>query len=1000
MQADGSMRLARLLAVFALSGFAGLIYQSIWSHYLGLTLGHAAYAQTLVLAIYMGGLALGSWLASRMVSAIDNPVLTYAKVELAIGVLGLVFPRFFAAYTHVSYDMVLPQLAGSGVHLYQWGSAALLILPQCILLGMTFPLLAAGCLRMQRDEQSRSLGGLYFTNSAGAAVGALAATFVLLPSIGMPGAMIVAGLINVVVAMLAWAMSRSPATLRESTGSVEKTQRFNAKAGNAIGSARMLRGILAAAAITGATSFVYEIVWVRMLNLAFGTTMHSFELMLSTFILGLAAGGYWIHRRGDLSGNTLRFVGITQVMMGISALASTLVCSQSFRWISWMVLNLPRTDNGYALYNMGCTAIALLVMFPAAFFAGTTLPLFTVSLLRKGEGDRSVGRVYAANTVGAILGVMMTVHLLIPVVGLHLSLLAAAVADVTLGVVIILYSGSAMRKRDTKVSALAASAMLACALLFGRADPIAQSSGVFRTGVLFGPEAVRLAYLADGKTSTVSVLRSVNGAEAAIATNGKPDAGLTLSLDQKPLGDEATMIMAAALPLAMHPAPRQVAVIGWGSGLTTHSMLGSDQVRGVDTVEIEPAMYEGAKSFGARVERAYADPRSHVIFDDARTYFAAGRKQYDVIFSEPSNPWVNGVASLFTEEFYEFVRGHLNRGGLFVQWLQSYEISDSLQARIVAALLKKFPDSEVYLTNDTDLILLASIDPRGALKFDRLTGLPLTPELVRIGLGNATAFRIRRIGGPEILKAYTRMQGAKGHSDYYPVVALEAPKSRFLHDGADLLPSLVTNGMPILDMIDGREPVRRNELDPKDGTSSFTQFEMYAGAVVDAFNSAEALQALRSKAPDEARELTALLAMSKQPLVPEQLPEWSSHLAAVARFSTGALAAEDLTAIWIEPKWLAPGQLPEVEAVMTAYRAAAQRDAKAMRERAEAVLALDRSGLSDSLREQMLVIAMAGAAGQRNYASMRALDARFAPTLRDAHDFADVRRFLLAWADR
>src|SRR4249919_1487894 len=241
----------RLLAIFALSGFSGLIYQSIWSHYLGLTLGHAAYAQTLVLAIFMGGLALGSWLASRWVRTLGNAVRAYALVELLIGVVALVFHPLFLAYTGYSQDVVLPSLSPGMVHAYQWGSAALLILPQCVLLGTTFPLIASACIRIEREAQGWSLGGLYFSNSLGAAIGALVATFVLLPWIGMPGAMTLAGGVNVLVALLAWSLSRGEAGVVAPAPAPETP----------VANRGLLRGVLLAAAITGGTSFVYEVVW-------------------------------------------------------------------------------------------------------------------------------------------------------------------------------------------------------------------------------------------------------------------------------------------------------------------------------------------------------------------------------------------------------------------------------------------------------------------------------------------------------------------------------------------------------------------------------------------------------------------------------------------------------------------------------------------------------------------------------------------------------------------
>jgi spermidine synthase len=981
-----------LLAIFALSGFSGLIYQSIWTQYLGLVLGHAAFAQTLVLAIYMGGLALGSWIASRRVVTLGNAVMAYAIVEAVIGLYAFVFHPVFVAYAGYSQATVLPHLAGASVGVYQWSTAALLILPQCILLGTTFPLMAAGCLRLQPDAQGRSLGGLYFTNSFGAAIGALTATFVLLPRIGMPGAMALAGGINLVVAAVAVWLARAtaalpalPAPAAAAPESAAATTRDR----------RLVTIVLGAAAITGATSFMYEIVWVRMLNLVLGTTLHSFELMLAAFILGLAGGAYWIHRRGDAQESTLRLAGIVQVLMGLCALASALAFTQAFHWMSWLLAHVPRTDGGYAMFNLGSASIAMLVMFPTAFFAGATLPLFTVSLLRGGQGERSVGWVYAANTLGAIAGVLLVVHVMVPGLGLHMSLVLAALLDVVLGVVLLSMFGGTRAERDKRFALAAGLGMVVVALLFGRVDPVVQASGVFRTGRVPGPGEFDVLFLSDGKTATVSVMKSRDGHSATIATNGKPDAGMR-ALEYPPLSDEVTMVMAGALPLALHPAPRSVGVIGWGSGLTTHTLLGSRHVESVETIEIEPTMHQGARLFGKRVERAYGDPRSKVVFADARTYFAAGAKHYDVIVSEPSNPWVSGVAGLFTEEFYGFVDAHLNPDGLFVQWIQAYEMNDELVARIVTALLARFDNVEVYITNSSDLLVVAS--PGKPPRFDesRLQESPLREELARVGLRDAEAFALRRIGGREVLAAFARMQGGQGHSDYYPVVALRAPRARFLAERADMLSLLTINGMPVLDLLDGRAPPPSHAIDAAGAFSEIVTLSRYAKLATDALAQPSARDALAQVAPGLAQHLRPLLAGAAAPIPRDRLRAWTTHLAALARFGIGALPAAELQGSWIAPTWLAPGQDPALDAVMAAYAAAAARDGAAMQALATAVLDSD-ADFAPELREQMLTIAMTGAAGRRDRAAVDALASKYGPSMPQDNPQARVRRFLVAW---
>jgi spermidine synthase len=982
------------MAVFTLSGLSGLIYQSIWSHYLGLTLGHAAYAQTLVLAIFMGGLALGSWLASSWVRRLENAVRAYALVELAIGVFAFLFHPLFQAYTAYSQDVVLPSLSPGLVHAYQWGSSALLILPQCVLLGTTFPLIASACIRVESGE-GRSLGGLYFSNSLGAAIGALAATFVLLPWIGMPGAMAFAGVVNVVVAALAWSLSRA-----ETDAVVNATAARKEEASPAGG--WLLRGVLLAAAITGATSFVYEIVWVRMLNMALGTTLHSFELMLAAFILGLAAGGYWIHRRGDSSVNTLWLAGVSQVLMGVCALASAVAFAHSFDFVGWLVRVLPRSDAGYAWFNLGSASLALLVMFPTAFFAGSTLPLFTMSLLRSGQGERAVGWVYAANTLGAIAGVFAVVHLLIPVMGLRLSLLLAACADIALGLVLLAWFGEGRAQFDKRLGLAAGLGMLVVALLFGRVDPLVAASGVYRDGKLLDARHDRVRFLADGKTATVAVFETGDGRGLTIATNGKPDAGMAPDFRAEPLSDEVTMVMLGALPLALHEHPEQVAAIGWGSGLTTHTLLGSPRVKRVETVEIEPAMVHGARNFGDRVKRAYEDPRSHIVYEDARTWFSAARRQYDVIISEPSNPWVSGVASLFTDEFYGFAGRHLKPGGLFVQWLQSYEISDELQARMVAALLKRFRYADIYLTNSSDLLLVASDSPLPAVDWKRLSYDDLETELQRVGLVNEQAFALRRMGGRSVLEAYVRMNGAQaGHSDFYPEVALDAPRSRYKGESAFALPMLGQNGMPVLDVLDGRHVPDFEKVAPWDRASSQVAFQVYSKVVNQAFTDPRAMADLKAgNERPEAKAIESLLGLSRQPVAMQALPRWSASLAQLAQFGPGALSPVDLKDTWIDASWLAPGQGALVSAVMAAYRAAALRDAAGMRAHATAVLADATAPIAPRMREQMLVIALCGAAGQGDRAGMLALQAKFGRSIPASDNYALVRRFLLAWARR
>lgn len=991
-----------LLLLFIASGFAGLVYQAIWSHYLGLSLGHAAYAQTLVLAIFMGGMALGAWAVSRYAGRFRDLIIGYAAIELVIGVLGLLFHPFFQGYLAFSHETVLPALGSPGLaRTYQWLSAALLILPQSVLLGATFPLMSSGYLRAAPGEDGKVLGGLYFTNSLGAAAGALGATFLLLPAVGMPGTVMVAGIINIAVALAAWIVAKRmqadgftrpagplPAPQRHAQGAAEDN---NAQV------SRLARTMLWATFISGAASFVYEIGWVRMLNQALGTTIHSFELMLAAFILGLAFGGLWVRRMGDRVRDAVRYVGYVQVLMGVAALLSIPVLAQSFTWVSWLMGALARSETGYSLFSLGSATIALLVMFPAAFFAGMTLPLFTMVLLRAGAGEASIGRIYAANTLGAIAGVALAVHLLIPILGVHLAVTLAAFADALLGMYLLRVISPGRMTPAVGLAGMVVAAVAVGSMIYGKADPVEQISGVFRHGVATSPD-VAVRYLRDGKTATIGLYST--GETLTIATNGKPDASLT-PLSAAPTPDEVTMVMAGVLPLALHPEPRRIANIGWGSGLTTQTILGSSVPEVVDSIEIERAMVDGARLFGERVGRAYSDPRAHVYIDDARTFFATGGRKYDVIVSEPSNPWVSGVATLFTKEFYRFLDAHLEQDGILIQWLQSYEISDELVATMVAALIGQFPNAEIYLTNTSDLLIVARKGPTLPMSDAPWREEQLARELRRVSLGSPAELELRRIGGPEMLANFVRMWSGTPYSDFYPRVSLEGPKTRFMDRSSMTFQSILASGMPTLDILDCRNPPTRDHGIGFTPVSIASEVYHSAALVSASLVSGEIQPALRATNIGRAESTQVLLSLSGGQGGELPVDLWTYAAAVVGASTISHLPAAELEGVWMAPVWISEGVRgnPVVAATLAMFESAARRDPDAMLATGQALLEIQDPSVHPMLREQALVIAMLGAIGSSNHGLVPQLEQKYGRSQRMDTGLGPSRSFLLAWAD-
>jgi predicted membrane-bound spermidine synthase len=788
-----------LFVIFTLSGFSGLIYESIWSHYLKLFLGHAAYAQTLVLAIFMGGMALGSWLCSKYSVRWKNLFLGYAAAEGIVGIFAFFFHAAFDGITMLSFHSVIPLLGSpAAVTVYKFTISSLLILPQSVLLGMTFPLMSSGILRCDPRDPGKTLSMLYFTNSLGAAVGVIASGYVLIRLIGLPGTIMTAGLNNVALALAVWILMRRqkdapPVTVPPGiavSGSPERG---------------WLLLLLAISLLTGMASFIYEIGWIRMLSFVLGSSTHAFELMLSAFILGLAFGGLWIRRRIDRTTDPVRFLAGVQIFMGILAAATLPLYGNTFPVMQWLLRNVSRTEHGFLLFTLGSQGIALLVMFPAAFCAGMTLPLITYALLKQGYGERSIGAVYAWNTIGAILGVFFAIHLGMPFFGVKKLILSGASVDMALGVVLLWKTASRNANLFPAFATAICACILASALLFVNLDPYKMASGVYRTGMLMTPKGSDIVYYRDGKTATVSVvkLQLMNVSQMNIRTNGKSDAGLNVGPSGGCAADEPTMILLGVLPLALNPGARTAANIGFGSGLTTHTLLGWPGLARVDTIEIERSMIEGARHFGDRVHRAFTDPRSRIHIDDAKTFFSSYRMRYDIIVSEPSNPWVSGVAGLFSEEFYRLVRDRLSPGGVFCQWVQLYETNTDLVASVLKAVSANFSDYVLYTPNDTDLLILAgnaSLPRPDAGVIHRGE----TAESLRwIGIGSIQDLEIHRVGDKKMLERFFETFPIRANSDYYPVLEQNAEKARFMGMNARHLIGFTLYPLPILDMLGG-----------------------------------------------------------------------------------------------------------------------------------------------------------------------------------------------------
>jgi predicted membrane-bound spermidine synthase len=791
-----------LYAVFVLSGAAGLIYESIWSRYLGLFVGHSAYAQIIVLTIFLGGMSLGAFTTGRWSERLKEPLVAYAFIELAIGAIGLVFHNVFVATTALAYDSIFPHLAGSPLLLVivKWTIASLLILPQSVLLGTTFPLMSAGVLRLVRHQPGRVLSLLYFANSLGASAGVLFAGFYLLAAAGLEGTLLAAAVLNGVVFLVTLSAVRLPpffANAEDSAATPEPVAAVSTQPAYemAIGPAPLGRVLLLVAFGTAIASFVYEISWIRLLSLVLGSATHSFELMLSAFILGLALGAFWAQGHADKFRDPLRALGRVQWLMGFAAMATIPLYLWSFRWTQWLLGALSQSDGAYMMFGLARYAFCLIVMLPATFFAGITLPVITKLLIDSGRGERSVGTVYAVNTLGSIVGVVLAGLVLMPLLGLKSLLILGAVVDMGLGVWLLQVAAASSQRRQRWAVAAAAGVlvMTLATVRFNHFDKTMLASGVYRFGVIPDPASRTMVYYHDGRTATVSVGLGTRDKSLFIATNGKPDASLDTAYykydhnaPRRYLGgDVSTQVLLPLITLAHAPHAKIGGVIGEGSGMTSHLLLGSPYLQSLTTIEIEPSMIAGSRFFRPANSRVFDDPRSHFAIEDAKSFFASRTEKFDIIVSEPSNPWVSGVSGLFTVEFYARVKKYLTPDGVFGQWLHLYEIDDGLVLSVLAAIHQNFPSYEIYMTSNADILIVASNRSTLPVPDWSVFEYPMiTQDLGAVVRFTPAALDAMHMASREALAPMLGPFTAP-NSDYVPVLDLGAERARFMHQGAD-----------------------------------------------------------------------------------------------------------------------------------------------------------------------------------------------------------------------
>ncbi len=715
--------LLRLL--FAASGCAALIYEVVWFHLLRLVIGASALSVGIVLASFMGGMFLGSLLFARFVPAGRNALRVYAFLEIGIGVFGLLMP------------IALPAVKFIYVGLFGYGSmgialraviAAILLLPPTALMGATLPVIARRYAHGRRGMSG--LAGLYAANTIGAVMGCLLSGFYLLAVWDVWVATATAAALNFIVGWFALQRSRI-----DSFSAVSAPVAVSAPAPQAspVGDLSLhARGVFLAVGFSGLTALGAQVVWTRFLTILFGATVYAFSIILAVFLAGLGLGSAvaaYLLRRGL---NPSRGLAWSQIALVPAILWSAYLLAEVLPFGS------PPASTPLSALHALHVLRAIAVVLPAAALWGMSFPFaLAAAATVGGDAGRSSGRVYAANTLGAIIGALAVSFWAVPTFGTRWAQQSLVIAAGISAAAILYTFGRALKDsapattlgelaRDRKPIWLPPTWALAFALA--------------AAAVLPGPSTVFLAhgryiwwvdprdqypFVAEGAASTVAVHIGPDG-YSNFHVSGRVEA------TNNP-NDMRMERMLGHLPALIHPHPESVLVVGMGAGISAGALALHPEIKRIVICEIEPQVVGAASQFTRENYNVLKDPKVQIVFDDARHFLATTREKFDIITSDPIHPWVRGNSILFSREYYSVVRSKLKPGGVATQWVPLYETSEEAIQIQAKTFMDAFPEGTVWNSASNgkgyDVVLLGSPEPLRVNFFDVQGRIDKTPKV-------------------------------------------------------------------------------------------------------------------------------------------------------------------------------------------------------------------------------------------------------------------------------
>lgn len=698
--------------LFFISGAIGLVYQVVWIKWFSLLLGNSSWAISSVIAAFMAGLGIGCWWAGKNVHRWKNHFAVYGWIELGIAVLGWLS---LSVYPFAEHGIGPIYRLWSGQFLFFAMARlvlvfVLLFLPT-VLMGASLPVLVVGLARYQTFQGS--VGGLYGINTMGAATGVALTGFWLLPTFGIRSTVFLAIGLGVAVGFgaLVWSQKIESRVLNEQLPREPSDMRAKKT---------LPKLFLGTVFMTGTLSIFFEVVWTRLLTPILGSSTFAFSIILFVFLVGIAIGGFVsvLVRLGKFRYRL--FIGLLLFLNAVLVVAGLFTVNH----LPDVFLALAALANErLGMFFLFQVVLAGSLVFFPSLIMGCVLPLAIVGQHQEeaNQGD-VVGKIYFFNTMGAIVGSLVAGFLALPVMGASHSILWASALCLVLSLVLI-YSEPAI-SRSSKLKLV-----FGCALFFlllstfsPRINFKTLHAGVFKHALNGANNKHKgnypdLLFLKEGHNTTVSVYRTTD--DTLLKVGGKTDASM--------FGDLSTQYLLGHLPLFMAPDAKNTCIIGYGSGATVRAVAGH-AVETIDVVELEPAVMEAGRYFEYINNNVLTDPRVKVFLEDGRTFLKYQANKFDVIISEPSNPWVAGVSSLFTSEYYQIVRSRLSPEGVYCQWIQLYELSNETMNGMLNTLAQNFANV-ILLVNQGDLICLASQVPLKVKDAQQLARILRRPDV-------------------------------------------------------------------------------------------------------------------------------------------------------------------------------------------------------------------------------------------------------------------------------